>query len=49
MIEPLTMTWDEAFRAIRGGDRGVIIALGIECLIMASPLFLIGAAFWFGN
>jgi len=35
-----TMTWDETFRAIKGGDIGCIIALTIECAIMLSPVAL---------
>lgn len=43
-MKPDRMTFDETFRAIRGGDIGVIIAFTIECAIMASPfLIIIGA------
>lgn len=44
-----TMTWDETFAAIRGGDIGCIIAFSIECLIMASPVVLVVGAYYFGK
>jgi hypothetical protein len=43
----MTMTFGETFRAIRGGDVGCTIAFAIECLIMASPLAIVVAAYYF--
>lgn len=40
------MTFGETFAAIRQGDVGVIVAFGLECLIMAVPFVLVGMAIW---
>jgi len=38
------MTWDEIWRAIKGGDTGVIIATLIEVAIMASLVAIFAIA-----
>ena len=43
------MTFDEIFRAIRGGDRCMLVGFAIECAIMLSPVAIFVGAYWFGK
>lgn len=43
------MTFDETFRAIRGGDLRILAALAIECAIMLSPVALFVGAYLAGK
>jgi hypothetical protein len=38
------LTFEEVFRAIRGGDVDCIIAFSLECAIMASPVLILFGA-----
>lgn len=40
------LTFGEIFQAIREGDVRIAAGFTLECLIMASPFALIGAAVW---
>jgi hypothetical protein len=38
------LTFGEMFLAIRQGDWRIAVAFGLECLIMAMPVILVGLA-----
>lgn len=43
-MEVRSLTWDETYRAIKGGDIGVIVASLIELSIVAAVVALVWAA-----